>query len=709
MVETAEELNVDLILFAGHIPDMSWDNNYQHEPMYHLLNKNRIDGVIVFSAPLSLATPEKFKDIFNKIEAFPIVCISHRVEPHHLVDLSNDLGVIEAIEHLVQVHNRKRIAIVKGTKGFIDSEERFEAYKYALEKNNIEFDPKLVAHTQYTQSSAEIAVEEMLSQVPDIDAIFCVNDDLAMGVMRRVKKLGFSIPHQISIVGHDDITECKFVSPPLATISQPGDVLAEKSITDLIEIIKGHTPEETKGATKFIARESCGCHSSVVRNMLGIDDSNLKAISLTEILRDFPGSQEFSDKIKKGFDLILNNPSEQSSYFNIYYVLQEEIKDSTNADSLIKKLHFSLTILKENLKNSDHIEIAKVEHNFTMLRVLLSEAKQITSNLNSFEMAKSFHFMGAATTDISNSQDMMEFYEAVKRRTKELSISRCWLSFYEEPFTFDIGGTLSIPEYSNLMVYVRDEELVDIYSKEKLFKTKDLLPDWVFENEATMKVVVMPLFFGKTHFGSVVLSLSTFDDIVYESLREVFSSVLWRIRLTAELEESKLKLEATNAKLEELSIIDDLTGLLNRRGFLTAAEQYYKDCLRSRNSFVLAYADLNGLKGINDTFGHNVGDEAICATAKLLKQSFREVDLFSRQGGDEFTILLKNMKSEVEFQFSLSRLNENINNYNKTSEKPFSISLSIGWARFDPENSSDVNIEQLMKEADACMYRNKKL
>src|SRR5260370_41013960 len=91
--------------------------------------------------------------------------------------------------------------------------------------------------------------------------------------------------------------------------------------------------------------------------------------------------------------------------------------------------------------------------------------------------------------------------------------------------------------------------------------------------------------------------------------------------------------------LQSLSLVDELTGLYTRRGFLAVTEQYLDSFQRGDNGLVVLYADLDGLKGINDSLGHLEGDRALVRTAEILKEAFRSSDIIARLGGDEFVLL----------------------------------------------------------------------
>lgn len=159
------------------------------------------------------------------------------------------------------------------------------------------------------------------------------------------------------------------------------------------------------------------------------------------------------------------------------------------------------------------------------------------------------------------------------------------------------------------------------------------------------------------------------------------------------------------AALHALSLVDELTGLYNRRGFLAFSQQYVNSLQRTNKGCVVVYADLDGLKKINDSYGHKEGDRALTKTAELLKETFRSSDILARLGGDEFTALAA--IDPVDGVASMvSRLQENFNNYNALKLVPYELSLSIGVAELDYD--SQQSFEDLMAQADIAMYEHKR-
>jgi len=157
------------------------------------------------------------------------------------------------------------------------------------------------------------------------------------------------------------------------------------------------------------------------------------------------------------------------------------------------------------------------------------------------------------------------------------------------------------------------------------------------------------------------------------------------------------------ALLRSLSAVDELTGLQNRRGFLTLAPQCLKLAERQRKGALLLFADLDGLKAINDTKGRLAGDQALRDVAALLKRTFRASDILARVGADEFSILALEAPMTSKDKL-LARLHQNLQEHNAATARP--LSLSLGVARYDWRHPCSV--DELLAHADAAMHDEKR-
>lgn len=162
------------------------------------------------------------------------------------------------------------------------------------------------------------------------------------------------------------------------------------------------------------------------------------------------------------------------------------------------------------------------------------------------------------------------------------------------------------------------------------------------------------------------------------------------------------ELETANQQLENLSLVDDLTGLHNRRGFMALAEHRVKLGYRNGSPFSVAFVDLDGLKQINDALGHHAGNQALVDAAGVLKHCFRESDILARIGGDEFAIFI----AEADHKEVANRIQQKLDSLNSEPGRLYQLSFSMGIVSGNSEKNLD--IAALLESADNLMYQQKR-
>ncbi len=187
-----------------------------------------------------------------------------------------------------------------------------------------------------------------------------------------------------------------------------------------------------------------------------------------------------------------------------------------------------------------------------------------------------------------------------------------------------------------------------------------------------------------------------------DSLLEVMSMISDQLSRVVERQNATEELQRNARQMRTLSLKDELTGINNRRGFITLSKFQLKLAKRANRKLTLFFADLDNMKEINDQHGHMQGDLAITDLCQILEQTFRESDVIGRVGGDEFCVLLTSV-SEADIAPSLGRLDEAVQVYNETRPIPYRISISIGVGYYDPDDPC--TIEELIDRADAAMYQ----
>ncbi len=159
----------------------------------------------------------------------------------------------------------------------------------------------------------------------------------------------------------------------------------------------------------------------------------------------------------------------------------------------------------------------------------------------------------------------------------------------------------------------------------------------------------------------------------------------------------------TEIAAAHLATLDALTGLSNRRGFDVIAGKAVAICRRTGDPVTLLYADLSGLKQINDVHGHAGGDRAIAAFGGLLQASFRESDVVARMGGDEYAVLMTGAATAAG---GIAHLRAALAEWNDASVEPFTLAAGIGSATIEPANGQ--GLDDLLALADASMYEDKR-
>jgi diguanylate cyclase (GGDEF)-like protein len=187
--------------------------------------------------------------------------------------------------------------------------------------------------------------------------------------------------------------------------------------------------------------------------------------------------------------------------------------------------------------------------------------------------------------------------------------------------------------------------------------------------------------------------------------RDVITAGMAPIYDVTEHKRTEASLRQQADEIRKLSIRDDLTGLYNRRGFLELSRQQLKLADRSGRPALLFFVDLNGMKMLNDEYGHDEGDSALCEAANVLRAAFRASDVVGRLGGDEFVALLPDA-SAAQIELFAARIERELVERNDRADRGYRLSASIGGCAYDPSQSE--SIEALLARADALMYEQKR-
>jgi DNA-binding LacI/PurR family transcriptional regulator len=171
------------------------------------------------------------------------------------------------VTHLIEKHGRRRIVFLRGPEGHEDSVWRERGYREALEAHQIEVDPELITTGQFDEDEAFIAVQKLLQDGIQFDAVFSGDDDSAIGAMRAIKMAGRLVPQDISVVGFDDVPFARYLLPALTTVRAPIEQIGREAVRQLANLMSGKPSQAlTLMRTELVIRESCGCQPNASRD-----------------------------------------------------------------------------------------------------------------------------------------------------------------------------------------------------------------------------------------------------------------------------------------------------------------------------------------------------------------------------------------------------------------------------------------------------------
>ena len=600
----------------------SFDYDYQYWTALELLKSDNIDAVIVVTNSFchDLTIPELSKAL-ECLAPKPVVSISNPLDipTNHYTCVSCQQAYEEVVEHLSKKHNRKKIAFLSAALNKSpESEERENAYKAALKKFGLEYNPDWDLAGDFTPRSAYDAILGRYKKKEDIpfDALLCANDYMAAGSLSAFLELGVKVPEDICIFGFDDAEVATNASPTLSTISQSVAQTGYEAGALVYDILMGKkdVPKSAVIQSFSMYRQSCGC----------IDINN---------------------KIRA----YINN--------------QGEFIEQGSAD--------------------------------------MTQLQLFNNGLN--DMATIYHILNMSDTVVK----MRLFFNLVVKNLNVVHIGMMALCVYDEPIELNSEDDFVIPEKANMVMLIDESRHIEQNYFDQggieFNPKKQLLPDGL-EELAGGNYYLLPIFLQKNNYGYLVCRFPTNKYPIYTIFLKILVNAFVHSYIYSKTEQERALMAEKNQTLNFQSKTDELTQLFNRRGFFEYGQQLLDFSLIDETCGCVFFCDLDGLKTINDTWGHDIGDLAIKTEAKVLRAAFRDSDLIGRLSGDEFGVVSPGCPARIveRMRERFLELNEQ---FSQEAGLPFTLSISIGAMEY---SGTENDLNKLLTQADKDLYKEKK-
>jgi HD-GYP domain-containing protein (c-di-GMP phosphodiesterase class II) len=378
LIHAADKLNARLVFFLGGRIHSGSEPEDKMQFVYDLISADTIDGLIIVSTSL-ICDESTLKEFINKIHPVPVISIGNKITGIPAINLDNSDGIRQILRHMIQVHHDERFAFISGIENHPDAIIRYQTFLSCLKENGLNFDPKLYYAGDFDLKSGSDAVDYFLRECDSgIDVIVAANDDMAIGVIEELQKMGKRVPEDIRVTGFDNIPDSSFCVPGLTTVGQPFSSMAQKSIEFIINLIhKNSVPEEILFPTDLLVRDSCGCFPRIIINnqykeILSESDSNhqskiqkMKEKILEELMSEYSSeiTSRTRNKVFKFTDNLLifitnNEVIDKDLLIDFNEIIDDiiiESKSTNFLEALVDKIDQSISILcsdSESLRRS---------------------------------------------------------------------------------------------------------------------------------------------------------------------------------------------------------------------------------------------------------------------------------------------------------------------------------------------------------------------
>ncbi len=348
--------DLELVIVVGRPFDDPEPASAVQNRIFDLLTATSADGVIFLAAGLAaFSGTGRLAELHERLS--PMVACSIGAEvpgvPSVLVD--NRPGMDRLFDHVIGVHGRRRVAFIAGAPKNPDAEARLHAYRDALARHHIPYDPRLVGYGNFnTPAGARVALE-ILDGGASFDALVVSNDAMALSAIEALKGRGLRIPRDIAVTGFDDLVLARLASPPLTSVRQPLERMGALAVELIVEQLSGRpVPARLFLPVEFVVRESCGCSSRLIgpapptASTSGgprVLDRDALARSVAEhALEPIDGSSAWIARLIEGIEVELAGTTGE-----FLFVLQDVLDEIGNLDAVCEKLQRAVEALRDAL------------------------------------------------------------------------------------------------------------------------------------------------------------------------------------------------------------------------------------------------------------------------------------------------------------------------------------------------------------------------
>ncbi len=719
----AKEENVDVVIFPGKYLDRDLSDDrelmyeYQHSTVFSYIKNSGIDALVVAADCIGCFTSKKrIIQLLEEYEGIPVVLIASKLEGYTGVTFDNYQGIKDGLEYLIGNGCRK-FAMIGASDENVDACERKQAFISVLAGHGITFEDSMFAEGDLTGRQEKV-FEQLLDRNPGVEAIFCVNDDTALGLYKVLKRRGLHIGQDIAVFAYDDTVAAAQASPSLASVRADAVWLGEEAVRMAQDRIRGGHPESKVMPTRLIMRKSISGESAGInkerfyrpkdfdvhfaeifhRNVIEEMTEQLMAIRMAykKLVIAFTRNALNGFRSPEGNSEIMLCADEFINVGGMRY-----------ADVDILLSHFEMAYNLIRGTEEDHADKTMLRDIFFVLyRRAVHAMSVVVGDMEQEKINESFDMKVFVQDILQFEKGKDQSYGVLLEKLGWLSIRNAELYMLEKPVLHLFKEKFPTPETLWQKAVLKDGvvKTVPVMRQQRKLETVYLRR----ENEPYSCRIVLPLFSNETVYGMLLCDMTDEIHDNGEFLINQMSAAVKMLKLLEtneniqrQLEDNLAMLRDSNIKLDTLSKSDVLTGIYNRRGFYDEAEKLIKKYHEKGQNVLTVYVDMNNLKIINDRYGHEEGDHSLKLIGSILHDVAGKDGVAGRIGGDEYAFAIP-YTGDKEGAEVLEDLYGRFEDYNAVSDKKYNITVSagacvMGW-------QSELLLKDALLQADERLY-----
>lgn len=706
ILKSAHDLGHNVLFFCGSVLNAPLRNDINSNVVYNLVNTHKLDGIIITSGTLAnYSTTSFFNSFVNKYKSIPLMHLFYHNDELNSINIDNYKSMKRLATHIIEDHDFTNYAFISGPASNSESKQRLKAFKDTLNEHQIPHENFKLYEGNFLKGSSELIVHDIYENddfKPDI--IVCANDEMAIGTLSVLNKLKITTPSSVAFTGFDDIPDAITFTPNFTTISQPFYKMGYESVKGLDSLINNtvdHINTLLTGDLKI--RESCGCNQYQNHEFVEpfihnshrsyTDGEALKVIRLTK-LSEFlenclPTSEaQYLNKISTLINTLINELNKQTpknSFINEFTKLYQISHSQLISFNWIEFIQW----LKAELYDLGHAPSEELHNIFYHTNYYVNILSLRKIRKESYDFMDMYYYSSELIVELTQADSSDDIFRIIVPYLKAYDIRDYYVCLFDEAIEVEDVHSFIYPPVITMSFGYQDSSVLDSFR----FNSSSMLPPHLVDSNGNSDYIFYPMFFGSTHYGYHICKPETALKTIFRTIKDQIASSLYRISVQDQLDNY-------TKQLKHISNHDPLTKVLNRRGIYEKLETLISTDTEDLRVGIV-YGDIDGLKEINDKYGHYEGDFAIKHIAKLLTESVTD-GFTGRYGGDEFLCVLKNISQDNYDKAFTTQFNKLIDQFNKQTTKPYRLSISFGFSVVNLNNLT--NIDDIFEEADRNLY-----